>query len=80
MEFLEKLMALVPRPRINLIRFHGILAPHAQLRAMVVPKPPEIAAIEDPRVIEKILSHIGLPIKPPKLMPARWPPQEAWEF
>jgi hypothetical protein len=29
-----------PRPRLHLIRFHGVLAPNAKLRAMVVPKVP----------------------------------------
>ena len=27
----------MPRPRLHLIRFHGVLAPNAKLRAMVVP-------------------------------------------
>ena len=31
LEFLEKLAALTPRPRINLILYHGMLAPHARL-------------------------------------------------
>jgi len=31
----------VPRPRLHLIRFHGILAPNARLRAQVVPQEPE---------------------------------------
>jgi hypothetical protein len=31
-DFLERLAALVPRPRLRLIRFHGILAPNAKLR------------------------------------------------
>jgi hypothetical protein len=30
----------VPRPRLHLIRFHGVLAPNAKLRAMVVPQSP----------------------------------------
>ena len=29
--------ALVPRPRLHLIRFHGVLAPNAKLRAAIVP-------------------------------------------
>jgi len=33
----------VPRPRLHLIRFHGVLAPNAKLRAMVVPHGPEQA-------------------------------------
>ena len=36
-EFMQRLAALVPRPRLHLIRFHGVLAPHAKLRAAVVP-------------------------------------------
>jgi Putative transposase len=31
-EFMQRLAALVPRPRVHLIRFHGVLAPHAKLR------------------------------------------------
>jgi hypothetical protein len=33
---LEKLAALTPRPRINLVLYHGALAPHAGWRARVV--------------------------------------------
>jgi len=36
MELLEKLAALTPRPRINLIPYHGVLAPRARWRARVV--------------------------------------------
>ena len=36
MELLEKLAALTPRPRINLILYHGVLAPHARWRTRVV--------------------------------------------
>ena len=38
---MQKLAALVPRPRLHLIRFHGVLAPNAKLRAQVVPQEPE---------------------------------------
>jgi len=31
--FLEKLAALTPRPEINLVLYHGALAPHARGRA-----------------------------------------------
>ena len=40
LEFLRRLAALVPRPRLHLIRFHGVLAPHAKLRAQIVPGEP----------------------------------------
>jgi hypothetical protein len=39
LEFMQRLAALVPRPRLHLIRFHGVLAPNAKLRAKVVPVP-----------------------------------------
>lgn len=107
MEFMQRLAALVPRTRLHLIRFHGVLAPNAKLRSKVVPKPAQsalataagegdykhahsapvrmtwacllkrvfnidiercacggklklIAVIEEPAVIEKILTHLGL--------------------
>lgn len=131
MELIERLVALVPRPRVHLTRFHGVLAPHYKFRRMIVPQktPPSmpqmdalgkgldsdsttqtqasksrrldwarllkrvfgidihlcpkcakptlkiIAAIEDPKVIKKILNHLGLPSQPPKLTPARGPPE-----
>jgi hypothetical protein len=40
LEFMQRLAALVPRPRLHLIRFHGVLAPNAKLRALVVPQGP----------------------------------------
>ena len=40
LEFMQRLAALVPRPRLHLIRFHGVLAPNAKLRALVVPHDP----------------------------------------
>jgi hypothetical protein len=35
-EFLEKLAALTPRPEVNLLIYHGVLAPHAEWRPQVV--------------------------------------------
>ena len=114
MEFMQRLVALVPRPRLHLIRFHGVPASNAKLRKVVVPvadqtattparagdcartfagnakgcmrwaqllkrvcdidiehfphcggqlKP--IAAIEEPAVIQRILTHLGLASQPP---------------
>jgi hypothetical protein len=37
LEFLAKLAALVPPPRFNLVRYHGILAPAAGWRSAIVP-------------------------------------------
>ena len=115
LEFMQRLAALVPRPRLHLIRFHGVLAPHAKLRATIVPNPAQtttahaadcdhahgararmswarllkrvydfdvercvcggklknIAVIEEPAVIERILTHLGLSAQPPPRTPAR---------
>ena len=128
LEFVEKLAALVPQPRIHLIRFFGCLAPHAKIRSRIVPKKEEsespadpgisnpdaletskpkkrkmswaqllartfgidtshcvcggelkiVAAILDASVIRKILTHLGLPHKPPDIAPARLNPQMSW--
>jgi hypothetical protein len=40
LEFMQRLAALVPRPRLHLIRYHGVLAPNARLRPLVVPQEP----------------------------------------
>ena len=37
-EFLDRLHGLVPPPRKNLIRYHGILAPNSKARKKVIPK------------------------------------------
>ncbi len=117
LEFLQRLAALVPRPRLHLIRFH-VLAPNAALRSQIVPGEADqatdttdgdgelssattrtrlrsaqllkrvfaidittcpqcggtltiLAAIEDPAVIVKILSHLGLSTRAPPRAPAR---------
>ena len=44
LEFMQRLAALVPRSRLHLIRFHGVLAPNAKLRALVVPQEAEAPA------------------------------------
>jgi hypothetical protein len=124
LEFMQRLAALVPRPRLHLIRFHGVLAPNAKLRSEIIPSPVEDAtnpssdpahgqgaparmswarllkrvfdidiehcpncggslkiiaapstgcsgqAIEDPPVIVRILTHLGLPSRAPPRAPA----------
>ncbi|MAD07876.1 MAG: hypothetical protein CMP86_10755 [Gammaproteobacteria bacterium] len=43
MEFIGRLAALVPRPRVNLTRFHGVFSPNSKLREFVVPAKPSDA-------------------------------------
>lgn len=45
--FLRRLAALVPPPRVNLVRYFGVFAPKARLRSSVVPASPPPAAPSD---------------------------------
>ena len=35
LDFIARLAALVPKPRVNLTRFHGVFAPNSALRTLV---------------------------------------------
>ena len=128
-DFLAKLAALIPPPRKNLTRYHGVFAPNHAWRSRIVPtmhaslepelpceesdtpEQPEkrvpatelarrldwaallmrvfaidvlkcpkcegrmrvLALITEPDVVERILSHLGLPVSPPPLS-SRGPP------
>jgi hypothetical protein len=62
-EFMQRLAALVPRPRLHLIRFHGVLAPNAKLRPLVVPQGPEVqeqateVVVADEYEVETVLAR-----------------------
>jgi len=127
-ELLERLAALTPRPRINLVLYYGVLGANAAWRARLTGReatepphetavapdtspdvgatsspPPRsnrlwaqlmarsfgfdvlqcprcggrfrlIALIDDPWVIQRILSHLGLPTDVPAARPPRAPP------
>ena len=34
---ISRLVSLVPKPRVNLTRFHGVFAPNSKYRALVTP-------------------------------------------
>ena len=36
---MARLAALLPRPKVNLTRFHGVFAPNSRLRKQITPKP-----------------------------------------
>ncbi len=38
LDFMARLAALVPKPRVNLTRFHGVFAPNSALRKQITPK------------------------------------------
>ncbi|MBD07040.1 MAG: hypothetical protein CME24_22165 [Gemmatimonadetes bacterium] len=45
-ELLEKLAALVPPPRLNLVRYHGVLAPACPDRSQIVLGRSELTQVE----------------------------------
>ena len=53
LEIIEKLAALVPPPRVHLVRYFGLLAPHAKNRDKVVPKKPDEEELRKTRVLSK---------------------------
>ena len=66
LEFMQRLAALVPRPRLHLIRFHGVLAPNAKMRAQVVPQGPvEPSDAAQPAACEAKCAH-------------HWPVRMSW--
>ena len=44
LQLMQRLAELVPRPRMRLIRFHGVLARHAMSRAAIAPGPAQQAS------------------------------------
>jgi hypothetical protein len=36
-DFIARLAALIPKPRINLTRYHGVLAPNHRSRGLITP-------------------------------------------
>ena len=37
LDFIARLVSLVPKPRVNLTRFHGVFAPNSNYRALITP-------------------------------------------
>ncbi len=59
LEFMQRLAALVPRPRLHLIRFHGVLAPNAGLRAAIVPGQAQNAGVPADKHAHGAPTHMG---------------------
>ena len=77
---IERLAALVPRPRIHLTTYHsGAPAEHARPGACNGRRK-LLAFITDSKVVRRILEHLGLTPDPPRMAPARSPPELALPF
>jgi hypothetical protein len=46
LDFISKLAALIPSPRVNLTRFHGVFAPHSNYRAGIINQPRDNKSLE----------------------------------
>jgi len=51
LDFIARLAALVPKPRVNLTRFHGVFAPNSKHRALVTPA--KRGRVNQARVVEE---------------------------
>lgn len=58
--FMQRLAGLVPRPRLHLIRLHGVFAIDIGQCPQCGGALKIIATIENPVVIATILTHLGL--------------------
>jgi hypothetical protein len=70
-ELLERLATLVPRPRVNLLLYHGVLAPNARWRRAVVPSPAAEESSDAPsaRVGSALASAAEIPASPRRARP-----------
>jgi len=50
LDLIARVCALVPPPRLHMVRYHGVLSSHAKLRSEVVPFPD--APTSTPRVVQ----------------------------
>ena len=65
LEFLDRLAALLPPPRIHRHRYHGVFAPNAPLRPLVTAR-----AQEDNAAVAQDLAP-DLPLQPPPTLPEK---------
>ena len=74
LDLIVRLCAMVPPPWFHMIRFHGLLAPHATLRAEVVPSPPSDAVPATPATRDQLeLDLLGSTAsRPPTRKPWAW--------
>jgi Putative transposase/Transposase zinc-binding domain len=62
---IERLCALIPRPRKKLVTYHGVLAPAAGLRDRVVPDPLERSGEDrDPEPPDDAIRRLGIGARP----------------
>jgi hypothetical protein len=68
---IERLAAIIPRPRVHLLTYHGILAPAASHRSRIVPQPTDAADDDDDR--DRCRGHPPRTTSNGTLLPGRLP-------
>jgi len=58
LDFISRRCALVPPPRFNLIRYHGLLAPNAKLRSRIVPPPTAASRPAQLQLFDQTLDYL----------------------
>lgn len=69
-DLLARICALIPPPRMHMVRYHGVLASRAKLRPEVVPTPPEPEP--NPLALQQPLPRCPQPHEPPRRKPWAW--------
>jgi hypothetical protein len=65
-DFIARLAALVPRPRVNLTRYHGVFAPSSPMRRAIVPTPARVRKRRMPKDSDTAPANQQLnPTEPP---------------
>ena len=71
LDFIARLAALIPRPRFHMVRYHGVLAARAKVRAEVVPGPaPEV---EQPTQLHLLFDGMATELEPGTARASRHP-------
>ena len=60
LDFIARLAALVPGPRLHLTRFHGVFAPNFKHRKRIVPRPLRHIDPDQPRAPPDLFGLLDL--------------------
>jgi hypothetical protein len=75
LSFIGRLLALIPRPRLHMLRYAGVLGPDAKLRQQVVPAK---TAQSQRAAVQLTLVELGSPCRKCKTMPRLRPDTRRW--
>ena len=59
LKLVEKVVALIPPPRANLLRYHGVFAPNSKDRSRIVPEPKKVKARDEKEDTKQFLVSVA---------------------